>query len=98
MIIRSIVTREIFSWWLVNRVIPQLQPSIIIVIDNAAIHYGLGPEIEVILREVGLSIEFLPLYSPKYNPIKLTFYTLKQWVCKHFHALPQYANFEDFLL
>jgi hypothetical protein len=31
--------------------------------------------------------EFLPPYSPDFNPIKLGFSTIKSWICRHGQAV-----------
>ena len=44
-------------------------------------------------------MRYLPLYSPDFNPIELSFSVLKAWVRRYFHkAWPQFqGNFGDFL-
>lgn len=96
LIIQGTITKDIFVWWLRHRVIPQLRPGMIIVMDNASIHHNLGLEDE--LREAGLSIEYLPPYSPDFNPIECTFHAIKAWVQRHVSEVPLYARFDEFLL
>jgi hypothetical protein len=43
-------------------------------------------------------VKYLPPYSPDFNPIELTFATLKAWIRRHYHYLrPAYQNFGDFI-
>ena len=49
----------------------------IIVIDNTSIYYNLADNVLEALVDIGLSIEYLPLYLPDYNSIEMTFNTLK---------------------
>ena len=46
--------------------------------DNASIHHNL--EIDKWLHRHGVVIEYLLPYSPDFNPIELTFHTLKAWI------------------
>ena len=77
--------------------IPHLLPEYIIIIDNASCYYDLGPDINQILTVRGLKIEYLPLYSPDFNPIKTTFSVLKAWVKRHIWRLKFFTNFGDFM-
>jgi transposase len=95
LIIQGSVTREAFVWWLVNKVIPYLPPSSIIIMDNCSIHHNLG--LDELLELRGLTIEYLPPYSPDYNPIELVFQTLKLWVLRHFGEVELYEDFGAFM-
>ena len=97
LILQGAVDKEVFRWWLVNCVIPHLQPDSIIIMDNASIHHNLGPDIDQILAIRGLRIEYLPPYSPDLNPIETTFATLKAWVKRNIWRLEFFANFGDFM-
>ena len=57
----------------------------IIVMDNASIHYNL--EIDEALAIAGVAIKYLLPYLPDFNPIKCTFYILKVWIQRHFSEL-----------
>ena len=67
----------------------------IIIIDNASIHHNLG--LDDILLARGLSIEYLPPYSPDFNPIEMTFHTLKTWIQRHNDEIQFFLDFGDFL-
>ena len=97
LIIQGSIDKEVFRWWLVNCVIPYLLPECIIIMDNASCHHDLGPDIDQILAVRGLKIEYLPPYSPDFNPIETTFSVLKAWVKRHIWRLEFFANFGDFM-
>ena len=95
LIIQGGVTKEVFRWWLINCVIPHLAPGSIIVMDNASCHMNL--ELDELLNRRGLSIVYLPPYSPDLNPIETTFSVLKAWVKRHFDEAEWYADFGEFM-
>jgi transposase len=45
----------------------------------------------------GVKLEYLPPYSPDYNPIEEAFAELKQWLKKHCDLADSYECFGDFL-
>ena len=47
--------------------------------------------------EAGVLLEFLPPYSPDYNPIEEAFAELKQWLKKNYMLASGYESFEGFL-
>nr|POE79773.1 hypothetical protein CFP56_07839 [Quercus suber] len=63
--------------------------------DNAAIHHG--NDVVDLIRENGFQLEYLPPYSPDYNPIEMTFNTLKIWLQRHFATWSIYGTFDRFL-
>jgi transposase len=58
-----------------DKVLPQLRPGQIVVMDNATIYYS--PEISRMLYKAGIELEYLPPYSLDLNPIEQSFNTLK---------------------
>ena len=68
----------------------------ILVMDNASIHHNMGLDTE--LLAAGMSIEYIPLYSPDFNPIEMTFHTLKQWLRKHNSEAVTYPTYGEFVL
>lgn len=89
------ITKPIFVWWLLNKVLPLLSPGFIIVMDNCAIHHNL--DIDDTLAAADVRIEYLPPYSPDYNPIEASFNTLKKWIQRHWNEVGLFADFADFL-
>ena len=57
-----------------------LQPGYhILLIDNALVYQS--PAIIELWK--AFSVQYLPPYSPDYNPIKKSFKVLKSWIKKH---------------
>jgi transposase len=48
-------------------------------------------------HEAGVVLEFLPPYSPDFNPIEEAFAQLKAWMKKHYLLQEGYNEFEGFL-
>ena len=96
LVIQGSVTKDIFIWWLKHRVLPQLKSGSILVMDNASIHHNMGLEAELLARNV--SIEYLPPYSPDFNPIEQTFHTLKEWLRKHNSEAAAFPTYGEFLV
>ena len=98
-IIQGAVTKEMFEWWLLNWVIPQLEPGFKIVMDNASIYRGLCQEVLDALVEGDIAVHMLPPYSPDYNPIENTFNTLKAWIRRNGERMAFFlpGNFRGFL-
>jgi transposase len=64
-----------FEEWFEEKVLPQLQPGQIVIMDNASIH---GSDLVAQLyQDAGIQLEYLPLYSPDLNPIEDSFNVLK---------------------
>ena len=68
-----------------NKIMPHLRPypqeNSVVVIDNCRIH-----NIEMLkelVEGVGAIVEFLPPYSPDFNPIELVFGQAKKWLKRH---------------
>lgn len=47
--------------------------------------------------EAGVLLEYLPPYSPDYNPIEEAFAELKQWLKKNYMLADAYESFDGFL-
>jgi len=48
-------------------------------------------------NDAGVIFDFLPLYSPDFNPIEEAFAKLKAWMRKNNQLQDAYINFEGFL-
>jgi hypothetical protein len=75
LIVKGAVIIDLFEEWFEGKVLPQLQPSHIIVIDNASIHRS--DLVKELCDNAGIQLEVLPPYSPDFNPIEESFNTLK---------------------
>ena len=62
-------------------------PNSVLVIDNVSIHRFDG--IWEIVEDCATHLVYLSLYSPDFNPIKLAFLTIKQWLCLHCDCVNQ---------
>ena len=71
-------TRHLFEAWLIECLIPQLQPGDIIIIDNATFHKG--ETIKKLVEAAGCEIWYLPAYSPDLNKIENWWAVLKTWM------------------
>ena len=93
---------ETFLQWLEKELLPHCNayPGInsVIVPDNASAHCD--QRIANAIRAKDYLVRFLPLYSPEYSPIELTFNILKAWVRRRFQDLwPSFeGSFDNFLL
>jgi len=96
LVIKGGVSKAVFIWWLEQKILPQLEPGYhILVMDNASIHHS--PEIQQLFSEFEIQCEYLPLYSPDFNPIELTFNVLKSWLQKHIEEAEWYPDFGAFI-
>jgi transposase len=58
--------------------VPTLRPGDVVVLDNLAVHKQ--PDVRTAIAQAGASIQFLPPYSPDFNPIELAFAKLKAFL------------------
>ena len=70
----------VFNTWLEERLVPELRPGKVVVMDNASFHKS-ARTIELI-ESAGCRVLFLPPYSPDYNPIEHYWHKLKSAVKK----------------
>ena len=47
--------------------------------------------------EAGIRLEYLPSYSPDYNPIEEAFAEMKAWMRKNYALADTFNSFEGFL-
>jgi transposase len=93
---------EAFHTWLVEEFLLFCNPfsglNSVIILDNANSHYN--PIIAETIHARGCLVRYLPLYSPDFSPIELSFSVLKAWVRRRFQELWPFfqGSFGDFLL
>lgn len=97
LIVQGAVTKQMFECWLLQCVIPQLEPGSIIIMDNASIHRNLNEDVTAALRIKDMRIEYLPPYSPDFNPIENTFHVLKDWIKRNFDLQFMQPSFRAFI-
>ena len=59
---------------------PTLRPGDVVVLDNLSVHKVDG--LEQVVKKYGVRLQYLPPYSPDFNPIELAFSKLKTWLRK----------------
>lgn len=59
---------------------PQLKAGDIVVMDNLNSHHR--TEVKAIIESVGARVEYLPVYSPEFNPIEMMWSQIKSFVRK----------------
>lgn len=60
--------------------VPKLKPGDVVVMDNLNTHRR--PEVSAMIEAVGARVEYLPVYSPEFNPIEMMWSQLKSFVRK----------------
>ena len=69
------VNRIIFEAYVEKVLLPELRVGDIVVMDNLSSHKG--PRVREMIESVGAKLEYLPPYSPDFNPIENAFSKLK---------------------
>jgi transposase len=95
LIIQGSVTAKDFNEWIEGAVIPQCSAGTIFVMDNASIHHS--DDLLAIVEGAGMQLEYLPPYSPDFNPIEQSFNVVMAWVRRHIEEAQIEDNFEEFL-
>lgn len=72
------MTGEIFTHWLEEALIPELDTGSIVVVDNLPAHKVAS--IRQCLEAAGMGLLYLPPYSPDFNPIEQAFAKFKTLV------------------
>lgn len=93
------ITAELFEDFLENDILPNCTPypgpRSIIIMDNATIHRS--DRVQELCAMAGVLLEYLPPYSPDFNPIEQSFSVLKTWIRRHGEEAVLYDDFADFL-
>ena len=93
------VDEPMFIQWIKNKVLAHMQPyplpHSVLVMDNASIHRN--EEIQRACDAVGVKLEYLPPYSPDFNPVDTSFHDLKQWLRTNRFEAKLWNNFGEFL-
>lgn len=79
-----------------ERVLPYCTPGYsVLVMGNASIHHL--PRIAELCLEWAVDLEYLPLYSPDYNPIEKGIKVLRSWMKKIWKLVEEFEDFQYFL-
>lgn len=81
---------EFFEKWFEEYLIPSLFDGAVVVMDNASFHRK--KRLNAIAQEYGITIMFLPPYSPELNPIEHFWHWLKKKVSDY---LLYYNNLDE---
>jgi transposase len=99
-IYQGAITSELFEDFLQNDVLPKCTPypgpRSIIIMDNASIHRT--ERVQQLCATAGVILEYLPPYSPDFNPIEQSFKVLKAWIKRHADEACIFEEFGYFLL
>jgi len=72
---KGTVNTDVFYAWVTQDLIPQLPLHSVVVMDNASFHKR--SDIRIAIEQAGHTLEFLPPYSPDFNPIEHKWAQLK---------------------
>ena len=78
---RCNVDTAVFTTWIKYFLLPSLDNTTVIVMDNATFHKN--KYMLKMIRDAGHIIEFLPAYSPDLNPIENKWSEKKSYIKKH---------------
>jgi transposase len=76
MVVDGSLNGELFLAYVRQVLVPELRPGDVVVMDNLASHHVAG--VEESIRAAGGRLEYLPPYSPDFNPIENAFSKLKR--------------------
>ena len=62
------IDSDIFYAWLTQELLPKIPPNSVLVMDNASFHKR--ADIQEVIRQQDIILEYLPPYSPDLNPIE----------------------------
>lgn len=62
------VDGELFLAWVKQGLVPVLQPGDVVILDNLSTHKVAG--VQAAIEAAGARLEYLPPYSPDFNPIE----------------------------
>jgi len=80
MIIEGAMNGEAFLTYVEQCLVPTLKRKEIVVMDNLLVHKVAG--VREAIEATGATLQYLPKYSPDFNPIELSFSKLKAWLRK----------------
>ena len=78
LLIEGAVDAAVFTGWVAQCLVPELRSGDIVVLDNVAFHYN--PEAVKLIEAAGARVEYLPAYSPDFNPLEECISKLKTFL------------------
>ncbi|MEY8715407.1 transposase [Francisella philomiragia] len=82
------VDTTIFTTWVKRFLLPYLNTTTVVVIDNATFHKS--TDMLEMIREAGHIVEFLPAYLPDLNPVEDKWAEKKTYIRKYKCSVEQY--------
>lgn len=89
------INKASYIQFIAERILPHCNPLAsglersVLVMDNASIHHS--TELESICKTAGVKVEYLPPYSPDFNPIETSFALLKAYIRRHTEDAQRWA-------
>jgi transposase len=81
---------DVFEAWVGQILLPTLQKSQTVILDNASFHKS--QRIKLMVESVGCELLYLPPYSPDFNDMEHEWFPLKNKIRKN---IPQYKSFRE---
>ena len=85
------IDSDVFHAWVTQALLPKCPPASVFVLDNATFHKR--EDIQTAIREAGHILEYLPAYSPDFNPIEHKWTQAK--AIRRQHCCDPYRLFES---
>jgi transposase len=73
---KGAMNRDWFEAWVEQVLVPSLRAGMVVVMDNLSAHKG--ERVRRMIEEAGCRLEYLPPYSPDFNPIEKAFSKFKR--------------------
>ena len=93
-LITGTINSNVFYQWTVDELIPKLPDRAVVIMDNASFHKR--ADIIEAIANAGFIVEFLPPYSPDYNPIEKKWSQYKsirrQYLCEPYELFSEYCK------
>lgn len=86
---------DLFNFWLVNFLVPELEIGDTVIMDNATFHKS--EKTKNIIQDAQCNLIFLPPYSPDLNPIEKFGANFKAKVKKNIDRFKSLADTVDFV-
>ena len=74
------MTGKLFKIWVKEYLVTTLRKGDIVILDNLSSHKVAG--IKELIHSVGATVEYLPQYSPDFNPIEMMWSKVKNYLRK----------------
>jgi transposase len=91
---KSNVNANVFYQWTVQDLLPKLPSASVVVMDNATFHKR--SDIRAAITNAGHTLDFLPAYSPDFNPIEKKWAQAKSIRRKLACSIPDLFKFKSF--